>query len=105
MTLGYGPVLAADVRGGAEGALRVISSLRLIRHAPSLGSVDSLASLPAHTSHIQLGPEGRAAAGIPEGLVRLSIGIEDVEDLWRDLDDALSRSGIGAATSSHPAGR
>lgn len=92
MELGFGPVLAIDVQGGAEAAASVMSSFRLIVHAVSLGSVDSLASLPAHTSHIQLGPEGRARAGIPEGLIRLSIGIEDVEDLWADLEQALARA-------------
>jgi len=92
MDLGFGPVLAVDVLGGAEAATATMSALRLIAHAPSLGSVDSLASLPAHTSHIQLGAEGRARAGIPEGLIRLSVGIEDVEDLWTDLQQALARA-------------
>jgi len=68
------------------------NAFRIVRHAPSLGGVDSLASLPAFTSHIMLGPEGRARAGIPEALVRLSIGIEDVEDLWEDLEQALARA-------------
>lgn len=92
MSLGYGPVLSIDVHGGADAAVRAVTGLRLIRHAPSLGSVESLASLPSHTSHIQLGPEGRAKAGISEGLIRLSIGIEDVEDLWKDLDGALAQA-------------
>jgi cystathionine beta-lyase/cystathionine gamma-synthase len=95
MELGFGPVLAIDVQ---EGAASTLAALRLIIHAPSLGSVDSLASLPAHTSHIQLGPEGRARAGIPEGLIRLSIGIEDVDDLWLDLQQALSQ-GVPAAAA------
>ena len=89
---GFGPVLAIDVRGGAAAAEAAVNAFQLVSHGPSLGGVDSLASLPAHTSHIQLGPEGRARAGIPEGLLRLSIGIEDVEDLWADLDQALARA-------------
>jgi cystathionine beta-lyase/cystathionine gamma-synthase len=48
--------------------------------------------MPSATSHIQLGPEGRAKAGIPEGLVRVSAGIEDVEDLWADIDQAVVRA-------------
>src|SRR5204863_9509841 len=92
MTAGFGPVLAFEVQGGADAARRVVDALRLVHHAPSLGSVESLASLPAFTSQIQLGPEGRAKAGIPEGLVRMSVGIEDVEDLWSDLDQALVRA-------------
>jgi cystathionine beta-lyase/cystathionine gamma-synthase len=96
MALGFGPVVSLDVRGGAAAAEAVVNALQLVSHAPSLGSVNSLACLPAHTSHIQLGPEGRATAGIPEGMVRLSIGIEDVEDLWADLDQALARAAIPA---------
>ncbi len=92
MSLGFGPVLAFEVLGGAASAEAVVNAFQLVRHAPSLGGVESLASLPAFTSHIHLGPEGRAKAGIPEGLVRISVGIEDVEDLWADLDQALVRA-------------
>jgi cystathionine beta-lyase/cystathionine gamma-synthase len=87
-------VVAADVRGGSAAAEAVVNALQLVRHAPSLGGVDSLACLPAHTSHIQLGVEGRRRAGIPEGLVRFSIGIEDVDDVWADLDQALARAAV-----------
>jgi cystathionine beta-lyase/cystathionine gamma-synthase len=90
MRHGFGPLLSFEVRGGAAAAEATANALRLVRHAPSLGSVESLVSLPAHTSHIQLGVEGRRAAGIPEGLVRLSVGIEDVDDLWADLDQAVA---------------
>jgi cystathionine beta-lyase/cystathionine gamma-synthase len=90
MSLGFGPVVAFEAQGGGAAAVAVVNALRLVLHAPSLGGVESLASLPAYTSHIALGPEGLAAAGIPEGTVRLSIGIEDVEDLWSDLEQALA---------------
>jgi len=93
MKLGFGPLLAFEARGGGPAAVTVVEALRVVRHAPSLGGVESLASLPAHTSHIQLGEEGRRRAGIPEGLVRLSVGIEDVEDLWADLSGALQTIG------------
>lgn len=92
MSLGFGPVVAFEVMGGAAAAEAVVNAFQLVRHAPSLGGVESLASLPAFTSHIQLGPEGRARAGIPEGLVRVSVGIEDVEDLWADIDQAIVRA-------------
>ena len=72
--------------------MAVANAFRVVRHAPSLGGVESLASIPAYTSHIQLGVEGRRRAGIPEGLVRLSIGVEDVADLWDDLDQALEKA-------------
>ena len=103
MTLGFGPVLAFEVRasasdpaGGpaAEAATAVVNRLELVSHAPSLGGVESLASLPAWTSHIGLGEEGRRRVGIPAGLVRLSVGLEEVEDLWADLERALA--GVGA---------
>ena len=55
--------------------------------------MESLASLPAYTSHIQLGEEGRRRAGISEGLVRLSVGLEGVEELWADLEQALGAVG------------
>jgi cystathionine beta-lyase/cystathionine gamma-synthase len=92
MSLGFGPVVAFEVMGGAAAAESVANGFQLVRHAPSLGGVETLASLPAFTSHVHLGPEGRAQAGIPEGLVRVSVGIEDVEDLWADLDQALARA-------------
>jgi cystathionine beta-lyase/cystathionine gamma-synthase len=98
MQLGFGPVLSFDVQGGAPAAEAVVNGLGLVRHAPSLGGVDSLASLPAHTSHIQLGAEGRSKAGIPEGLIRLSVGIEDLEDLWADLTQALARAQVSNAS-------
>jgi cystathionine beta-lyase/cystathionine gamma-synthase len=92
MMLGFGPVVSLDVRGGSAAAEAMVNAFQLVRHGPSLGGVDSLASIPAFTSHIQLGPEGRARAGIPEGTVRLSIGIEDLDDLWADVDQALARA-------------
>jgi cystathionine beta-lyase/cystathionine gamma-synthase len=96
MTLGFGPVLAFEVRsqapgdGAAAAAVQTVNRLGLICHAPSLGGVESLASLPAWTSHIGLGEEGRSRAGIPEGLIRLSVGVEEAEDLWADLERALA---------------
>lgn len=94
MSNGFGPLLGFDVRGGAEAALRVVNHLRVIRHGASLGGVESLASLAAYTSHIMLGPEGRARAGIPEGLVRVSAGVEAVDDLWADLEQALVHAAV-----------
>jgi cystathionine beta-lyase/cystathionine gamma-synthase len=92
MTNGFGPLLSIDVPGGAEAALRVVNHLRVIKQGASLGGVESLSSLAAYTSHQVLGPEGRARAGIPEGLLRISAGIENVEDLWADLEQALAKA-------------
>lgn len=91
---GFGPLLAFEVRGGGAAAAATADALRLARHAPSLGGVETLVSLPAHTSHVHLGAEGRARAGIPEGTVRLSAGIEDVDDLWADLDQAIAGAAV-----------
>jgi cystathionine beta-lyase/cystathionine gamma-synthase len=91
MTNGFGPLLAFDVGGGAEAGLEVVNRLRLVKHGASLGGVESLASLAAYTSHMVLGREGRARAGIPEGLIRISAGVEHVEDLWADLLQALTQ--------------
>ncbi len=94
---GYGPLLGFEVKGGADAALRVVNGLEVIRHGASLGGVESLASLAAHTSHKVIGPEGRKRAGIPEGLVRVSAGIESVDDLWADLQQALTKAvAVGA---------
>src|SRR5262249_58509948 len=57
MKEGFGPLLSFEVRGGADAAMRVVNALRVVRHGPSLGGVESLASLPAHTSHKMIGPD------------------------------------------------
>lgn len=88
---GFGGMLSIVVRGGDDAALRALARLRLIRPAPSLGGVESLASMPRFTSHAAMTPEERRARGILDGFVRISVGLEDFEDLRRDLDAALSR--------------
>jgi cystathionine beta-lyase/cystathionine gamma-synthase len=94
MERGFGPVLAFELKGGDAGLEPFLEGLRLFRHAPSLGGVESMAALPVHTSHIHLKPAERAAAGVPDGLVRLTIGIEDEPDLWADLERALARVAV-----------
>jgi len=94
MMEGFGPLLGFEARGGADAALHVVNALKVIRHGASLGGVESLASLAAHTSHKMLGVEGRKRAGIPEGLVRISAGIESVDDLWADLQQALAKAAV-----------
>jgi cystathionine beta-lyase/cystathionine gamma-synthase len=87
---GFGGMLAVELAGGGEAATRFMKALRLARVAPSLGGVETLVSEPRHTSHASLGPEERAAAGIPDGLIRFSLGIEDAEDLIADIEGALT---------------
>jgi cystathionine beta-lyase/cystathionine gamma-synthase len=86
---GFGGMLGLELVGGGRAAERFIRKLRLVRHAPSLGGVDSLVCEPRHTSHTQLTSEQRAALGIPDGFLRLSVGIEDAGDLIADLEQAL----------------
>jgi cystathionine beta-lyase/cystathionine gamma-synthase len=86
---GFGAMLAIELAGGGEAADRFLRRLRLITHAPSLGGVDSLVSEPRYTSHAHMSSEERAAIGIPDGFVRLSVGIEDADDIIADLEQAL----------------
>jgi cystathionine beta-lyase/cystathionine gamma-synthase len=86
---GFGGMLALELTGGGRSAERFVRKLRLIRHAPSLGGVDSLVSEPRYNSHAHLSSEERARMGIPDGFLRLSIGIEDADDLIADIEQAL----------------
>jgi cystathionine beta-lyase/cystathionine gamma-synthase len=88
--LGPGSVVTFALKGGAAAARRVADRVRLVLNAPSLGGVESLLSLPVHTSHAMFTPAERAEAGITDDLVRLSVGLEDPADLWADLDRAMA---------------
>jgi cystathionine beta-lyase/cystathionine gamma-synthase len=92
---GFGGMLGLVLRGGAAAADAFCRGLRLAAVAPSLGGVETLVSQPRLTSHRSASPEARAAAGIPEGFVRISVGIEGLEDLEADLLRALE--GVSAA--------
>ena len=84
-----GGLLSFELKGGEAAASRFLDRLKLIVHAVSLGGTETLASRPARSSHRGMTPEARAQAGISDGLIRLSAGIEAVEDLTNDLDQAL----------------
>ena len=86
---GGGTVLSFEVAGGKQGAFRFLNALKLILISNNLGDSKSLATHPATTTHQRLGPVLRAQQGIPDGLVRVSIGLEDVADLEADLSQAL----------------
>ena len=88
---GFGGMVGLEIKGGVRGAERMLKRLKLVTHAPSLAGVESLISEPRLTSHRDLGPEGRAAAGIPDGFLRLSCGLEDGEDIIEDLRQALGK--------------
>ena len=84
----FGSLLRDRLRARGQG-VRVFDRLRRFARAASLGGVESLASLPAFTSHASLGPDGLVRAGIAPGLIRLSIGLEIAEVLLADLRQAL----------------
>lgn len=86
---GFGGMLAIELPGGGRAVDKFLRRLKVFRHAPSLGGVDSLASEPRYTSHAGLTAPQRAAIGIPDGFVRLSVGIENADDLIADLELAL----------------
>ena len=81
--------MTLDLRGGKKAAFAFLRSLHILRDAVSLGGVESLACHPRTTTHSELSPEDLELAGITDGLVRISVGIEDWRDLQRDIRDAL----------------
>ncbi|MEU7023746.1 aminotransferase class I/II-fold pyridoxal phosphate-dependent enzyme [Streptomyces sp. NPDC046203] len=86
---GGGGLLSFELAGGREAGRAFIERVRVARLALSLGGVESLVTHPASTSHRELDADALVAAGIGAGLVRMSVGIEDVEDLWTDIEQAL----------------
>ncbi|HVJ26052.1 MAG TPA: cystathionine gamma-synthase family protein [Vicinamibacterales bacterium] len=87
---GFGGMLSFAVNGGLEAVRTILPKLKLMHRAANLGAVETVGGPPATTSHVECSPEERAAMGIPEGLIRYSVGIEAVEDLVADLEQALS---------------
>ena len=83
-------MVAFVVKGGDEAALKFMRGLKIIYEATSLGGVESLIECPFNSSHMFVPDDVRVAAGVVPGFVRLSIGIEDVEDLWHDIAQALA---------------
>ena len=86
---GFGGMLSFEIAGGLAAVERFLPKLKLAYLAANLGQVETIAGPPALTSHVECTPEERATAGIPEGLVRYSVGIEDAADLIEDLATAL----------------
>jgi len=89
---GFGGMISFEVKGGLEPARRVVERTQLFTLAESLGGVESLIELPAAMTHSSIPTETRRAHGVADGLVRLSVGIEDVADLISDLDRALAEA-------------
>ncbi|MEO7368695.1 MAG: aminotransferase class I/II-fold pyridoxal phosphate-dependent enzyme [Gemmatimonadaceae bacterium] len=89
MMTGFGALMSIELSGGAKAADNFISKLKLITHASSLGGVNSLVVEPRYSSHAHMTSEQRAAIGVPDGFIRLSIGIESADDIIADIAQAL----------------
>ena len=93
---GFGAMLSFELEGGEEAVRAFLEGLECITLAESLGGVESLIAHPATMTHAAMAPEARRAAGISDSLLRLSVGIEDLADLSRDLQAALARAGAAS---------
>ena len=89
-----GPIFSFFLDGGREQAWAVLDALELIDISNNIGDAKSLMCHPATTTHHNMGPEGRAEAGVEDGMLRLNVGLEDPRDLIEDLDRAFSRAGV-----------
>jgi len=87
---GFGGILAIEVKGGLEEVTRLFDHLRLVKLATSLGGVDTIATIPTISTHGSLSTEEKEKMGITESLVRVSVGIENFDDLKRDFEEALT---------------
>ena len=90
---GFGAIVGFGVRGGKEAGIKFIDSLKLLSHLANIGDAKSLVIHPASTTHQQLSPEERLTTGVTEDYIRISVGIEDVEDIWEDIQSALEVAG------------
>jgi len=90
LTGGYGGLVGFELAGGRDAGRRFIDSLKLFYHVANIGDARSLAIHPASTTHSQLSPEDQLATGVSDGYVRLSVGIEHIDDILADLDQALN---------------
>jgi len=93
---GNGAMVGIELKGGIEAGKKFIESLKMFYHVANIGDARSLATHPASTTHSQLNEEQLAASGVSHGYVRLCIGIEHIDDIIEDLDQALNRSTKGS---------
>jgi O-acetylhomoserine (thiol)-lyase len=92
MQHGYGAILGFGIEGGLEAGIKFINSVTLLSHLANLGDAKSLVIHPASTTHQQLSPQEQEATGVTEDFIRLSVGLENVEDIIADIDQALAAS-------------
>src|SRR5690606_28434731 len=87
---GMGGLVGMELKGGREAGRRFIDALQMVYHVANIGDARTLAIHPASTTHSQLSPTEQRASGVTEGYVRLSVGIEHIDDILADLDQALT---------------
>ena len=92
---GDGPMIGIELKGGIEAGKKFIESLKMFYHVANIGDARSLAIHPASTTHSQLNEKELAASGVTQSYVRLCIGIEHIDDIIEDLDQALNKSSKG----------
>jgi O-acetylhomoserine (thiol)-lyase len=93
-------VFSFGVKGGRAAGQKFIEALQLASHLANVGDSRTLVIHPGSTTHQQLSPEQLESAGVPEDLVRISVGLEDIEDILWDLDQALTAASEGSAEES-----
>ena len=94
LSKGAGAILGFGIKGGAEAGKKFINSLELISHVANVGDAKTLAIHPATTTHQQLSEEERLATGVTQDFIRLSIGLENMEDIFADIEQALKKSQV-----------
>jgi O-acetylhomoserine (thiol)-lyase len=89
---GAGAILGFGIKGGAESGKKFINSLQLISHLANVGDAKTLAIHPATTTHQQLSAEEQAATGVTPDYIRISVGIEHIDDILADIEQALGKA-------------
>jgi O-acetylhomoserine (thiol)-lyase len=92
LTLGGGAIIGFGIKGGSEAGKKLIDNVKLLSHLANIGDAKSLIIHPASTTHQQLSPDEQKATGVTDDFIRLSIGIEDIDDILADLDQAIKAS-------------
>jgi O-acetylhomoserine (thiol)-lyase len=89
---GFGAILGFGIKGGLQAGIKFINSIHLLSHLANLGDAKTLVIHPASTTHQQLSRQEQEATGVTEDFIRLSVGIETIEDILEDMDQALAAS-------------
>lgn len=99
---GFGAIIGFGIKGGREAGIKLINNVKLFSHLANIGDAKSLIIHPASTTHQQLSPEEQQSTGVTDDYVRLSVGLEDVNDIIADLEQALAASQASAQSGSQP---